>query len=88
MVETIACGVPTIASNTSCLPEISGNALAYFDPFCVEEIADCIQTVLRSSELRRRLIEKGIDRARQFTWEQCASQTLDVLMKAGQASRN
>jgi len=35
MVEAMACGVPTIASNTSCLPEISGNVLAYFDPLSV-----------------------------------------------------
>ena len=41
MVEAMACGVPTIASNTSCLPEISGNALAYFDPLSVEDIAAC-----------------------------------------------
>lgn len=88
MVEAMACGVPTIASNTSCLPEISGNALAYFDPLSVKDIAACMQAVLRDSELRRRLSEKGIDRAREFTWERCARQTLDVLMKAGEARRN
>ena len=88
MVEAMACGVPTIASNTSCLPEISGNVLAYFDPFSVEDMAACMQKVLRDSELRLRLSEKGIDRAREFTWERCARETLDVLMKVGQASRN
>ncbi len=88
MVEAMACGVPTITSNTSCLPEISGNALAYFDPLSVKDIAACMQAVLRDSELRRRLSEKGIDRAREFTWERCARQTLDVLMKAGEARRN
>jgi glycosyltransferase involved in cell wall biosynthesis len=88
MVEAMACGVPTIASNTSCLPEISGNALAYFDPLSCEEMAACMQTMLRSSELRQRLIKKGIERAREFAWERCARQTLDVLMKAGQARRN
>ena len=52
MVESMACGVPTIASNTSCLPEISGNALAYFDPLSVEDMAACMYAVLRDSELR------------------------------------
>jgi glycosyltransferase involved in cell wall biosynthesis len=85
MVEAMACGVPTIASNTSCLPEISGNALAYFDPLSVEAMAACLQAVLRDSEFRRHLSEKGINRAREFTWERCARQTLAVLMKAGQA---
>jgi len=88
MVEAMACGVPTIASNTSCLPEISGNALAYFDPLSGEAIAACMQAVLRDSEFRRHLREKGINRAREFTWERCARQTLDVLMKAGEARRN
>lgn len=88
MVEAMACGVPTIASSTSCLPEISGNALAYFDPLSVEEIAACMQTVLRDSALSLRLRQKGIDRAREFTWERCARQTLDVLIKAGQTGPN
>jgi glycosyltransferase involved in cell wall biosynthesis len=86
MVEAMACGVPTIASNTSCLPEISGNVLAYFNPLSVEEMAACMHTVLRDSASRCRLSEKGIERAGQFTWERCARQTLDVLIKAGQAS--
>ena len=59
MVEAMACGVPTIASNTSCLPEISGNVLAYFDPFSVEDMAACMQKVLRDSEFVRRLQRKG-----------------------------
>jgi glycosyltransferase involved in cell wall biosynthesis len=88
MVEAMACGVPTIASNTSCLPEISCNALAYFDPLSVEGIAACMQTVLRDSDLRLCLRQKGIDRAREFTWEQCARQTLNVLMRVGQLGHN
>jgi glycosyltransferase involved in cell wall biosynthesis len=88
MVEAMACGVPTIASNTSCLPEISGNALVYFDPLSVEDMAMSMETVLRDSELRRHLSENGIDRARDFTWESCARQTLDVLIEAGQSDRN
>jgi glycosyltransferase involved in cell wall biosynthesis len=83
MVEAMACGVPTIASSTSCLPEISGNALAYFDPLSIEDMAACMHLVLRDSDLRLRLRQKGIDRAREFTWERCARQTLDVLMKVG-----
>lgn len=88
MVEDMACGVPTIASNTSCLPEISGNALAYFDPLSVEDMATSMETLLRDSELRGRVSEKGISRARDFTWERCARKTLDVLIKAGRSDRN
>jgi glycosyltransferase involved in cell wall biosynthesis len=88
MVEAMACGVPTIASSTSCLPEISGNALAYFDPLSVEEMAACMHAVLHDSELRQRLRQNGIARARKFSWERCARQTLDVLMKVGQTRGN
>jgi glycosyltransferase involved in cell wall biosynthesis len=88
MVEAMACGVPTIASNTSCLPEISGNALAYFDPLSVEDMATSMETLLRDSELRSRVSEKGINRAHEFSWERCARETLDVLIKAGRSDRN
>jgi glycosyltransferase involved in cell wall biosynthesis len=88
MVEAMACGVPTIASCTSCLPEISGNILAYFDPLSIADMASCMQSVLRSHELSQRLRQKGIERARQFTWERCARQTLDVLMRVGRPGSN
>jgi glycosyltransferase involved in cell wall biosynthesis len=88
MVEAMACGVPTVASGTSCLPEISGNVLAYFDPLSIEDMAACMHTVLRDSDLICRLRQKGIDRAREFTWERCARETLDVLIRAGQAFRH
>jgi glycosyltransferase involved in cell wall biosynthesis len=88
MVESMACGVPTIASHTSCLPEISGNALAYFDPLSIEDMASCMHTVLHDSELSGRLRHKGIERARQFTWERCATETLNVLKTVGHSGRH
>jgi glycosyltransferase involved in cell wall biosynthesis len=86
MVEAMACGVPTVTSKTSCLPEISGNVLAYFDPLSVEEIAACIESALLDSQLNQRLRADGIKRARQFTWERCARETLDVLLRVGNRS--
>jgi glycosyltransferase involved in cell wall biosynthesis len=88
MVESMACGVPTIASHTSCLPEISGNALAYFDPLSIEDMASCMHAVLHDSELSSRLRHKGIERARQFTWERCASETLNVVKTVGHLGRH
>jgi glycosyltransferase involved in cell wall biosynthesis len=79
MVEAMACGVPTIAANGSCLPEISGGGLRYFDPFSVEEMAARMEEVLRSSALRAEIAGRGKERARQFSWELCAQQTLDVV---------
>jgi len=83
MIESMACGTPTIVSRTSCLPEISGNALAYFDPLSIDEMATCMESALVGSQLRERLRQAGMERASRFTWERCAQETLDVLVKAG-----
>ena len=82
MVEAMACGVPTISSNTSCLPEISGNKLMYFDPSSSEEIATRMQQVLEDADLRDRLARDGLERAQEFSWELCARQLLVALREA------
>jgi glycosyltransferase involved in cell wall biosynthesis len=88
MVESMACGTPTIVSRTSCLPEISGNVLEYFDPLSIDDMATCMQSALTDSQMRERLREKGIERASKFSWERCAQETLDALIKAGKQARN
>ena len=87
MLEAMACGVPTIAANSSCLPEISGGVLRYFDPYSVEAMAACMDEVLRSSDLRAELAGRGVKRAQSFSWELCAQQTLDVLEQAACSTR-
>ena len=88
MVEAMACGVPTIASRMSCLPEISGNALAYFNPLSIEDMAACMRSVLFDSQFQQRLRQNGIERARQFSWDRCARETLQVLMRVGEPAGN
>jgi glycosyltransferase involved in cell wall biosynthesis len=83
MVEAMACGIPTVAASTSCLPEVSGNALRYFDPLSIEDIAGCMEAAIFDTSLRRRLREDGIQRAVEFSWERCARETLKVLIEAG-----
>jgi glycosyltransferase involved in cell wall biosynthesis len=82
MVEAMACGVPTIASRTSCLPEVSGQALRYFDPLAQEDIAQCMMGVLDDSALQEELRSRGRARAVEFSWEKCAAETLRVLLAA------
>ena len=79
MVEAMACGVPTITSNSSCFPEVSGGVLKYFDPVSVEDIAGTIQEVLDDRSERTRLIQSGILRASTFSWRRAAQETMQVL---------
>ena len=87
MLEAMACGVPTIAANSSCLPEISGNLLRYFDPLSSEEMAQTMEAVLSNGELAQALIQNGLMRARVFSWEKCARETLEVLLQAAKYPR-
>lgn len=82
MVEAMACGVPTVASSSSCLPEVSGGVLEYFDPFSIEEMAEVIRRALEDSDVRCRLRERGLARATEFSWERCARETLRVFAEA------
>ncbi len=79
MVEAMASGVPTIAANSSCLPEISGGVLRYFNPDSVEDIALRMEAVLLSRDLQAELAQRGRERAQKFSWKVCAQETLGVV---------
>ena len=78
MVESMACGIPTVASNASCIPEVSGGVLEYFDPLSVEEMAGTIRLALEDSTVRDRLRQAGLARTAEFSWERCARETMRI----------
>ena len=73
--ESMACGTPVVTSNVSSLPETVGDAALLVNPNQYEEIGEAIKTILTDSDLKTALINKGIKRASQFTWEKCAKRT-------------
>ena len=75
LVEAMKCSVPIISSNKTCLPEIAGDAAIYFDPFDVEEMAKQMALINEDSNLRKKLIENGQKRIKQFSWDQSANVT-------------
>jgi glycosyltransferase involved in cell wall biosynthesis len=79
MIESMASGTPTIAANTSCLPEVSGGVLKYFNPEEVEDIASCMESALEDTTLRQELCRRGKERALSFDWRRCAQETLSIL---------
>jgi len=70
--EAMAYSVPCIISNISSLPEVAGQAALMIDPNSWGEIAAAISTLCRDSILRNDLIEKGLERAKEFSWEKAA----------------
>ena len=76
ILEAQAYGLPVLASNTSCLPEIGGDSVLYFDPERSEDIRDKIELVLRSPELVTELVAKGRQNITRFSWHKMAEQTL------------
>lgn len=76
--EAMACGCPVIASNSSCLSEIYGSAALYFNPYSVEEIAQKIEKVIVSKQVRNKLIEAGFDQVKKYSWSKMAKETLKV----------
>jgi glycosyltransferase involved in cell wall biosynthesis len=85
MIEAMACGVPTVAANSTCIPEVSGGVLRYFDPLSEEEMAMTMESALRDSELRRTLSKRGLQRASEFSWRRCALETLAALQGVSEA---
>lgn len=80
-IEAMACGCPVIASDIPALQERCGDAALYCDPHRPEDIADKIQQVLGNPGQAEALRRKGALRARQYTWEFCAKETLQVITK-------
>ncbi len=81
--EAMAAGIPVIASNTSSMPEVLGNAGILVDPGSEEDIGSSVIKVLSNSDLRREMSNKGISRSALFSWEKTAAQTLKVYESLG-----
>jgi glycosyltransferase involved in cell wall biosynthesis len=78
VLEAMACGTPVIASDSSSLPEMGGEAARYFDPYDVEEMASAIRGIWTDGELRAEMREKGLAQAAKFSWARAAEETLAI----------
>jgi alpha-1,3-rhamnosyl/mannosyltransferase len=80
-VEALACGVPVASSTGGSLPEVLGDAAAYFDPSDTDEMRHVIVSLLHDNQKRARLSARGLERAKSFTWRNCALGVVDVYKK-------
>lgn len=80
--EAMGYGAPVISSNATCLPEVYGDAALYFDPKDTAAIAGAIDQVLSNDELRQKLIARGHEQLKKYSWQRMAEQTHQVYLDA------
>ena len=78
LLESMACGTPTLTSDCSAMPEACGDAGLVVDPYNVDSIATGLQLLLDDEGLRQSLRQRGIAHAADFTWDRMAHETAAV----------
>lgn len=77
-IEAMACGVPVVTGNVSSLPEVVGDAGIQISPTDVDSLAEAIHKIISIPEYAAELSAKGLERCKQFTWEETAKKTMAV----------
>ena len=76
--EAMACGIPVIASNTSSLPEVIGDAGIMVDPTDIASLCENIYKVLKDKKLRYRMGSMGLERSKLFSWDKTVKEILEI----------
>ncbi|GAG83676.1 unnamed protein product, partial [marine sediment metagenome] len=82
VLEAMACGTPVIGSNTTSLPEVIGDAGLLCDPLDFNDISSSMEKIIDNEILREELIQRGLERVKQFSWDVSAKTTWLVLNQA------
>ena len=83
--EAMACGTPVVASDTSCLPEVLGDAAQFANPKDEQALARALTDFLTNAALADEYRARGLVRAAAYSWHRCAEQTLGVYQEASRA---
>ena len=78
LLEAFSSGCPVIASSTTSIPEVGGDAPIYIDPLNVEELTSAMKKLINNPELRATLVARGLNRSSDFSWEATAMNTMNV----------
>ncbi|MEZ5147393.1 MAG: glycosyltransferase family 1 protein [Bacteroidales bacterium] len=78
VLEAMRCGTPVVTSNTSSMPEVSGDGALFVDPARPQEIAEAIAKMMTDENLRNEYVKKGFDRSAKFSWENMAKEVLNL----------
>jgi len=78
VLEAMASGTAVVCSNSSSIPEVAGGAALMGDPLDIDLLTENVKEVLESCEYRKVAVERGLVQSKQFSWELCATKTIDV----------
>lgn len=84
LVEAMRCGVPILAGNRTCLPEVAGEAAIYADPFNINEVAEQMRELALNDVLRGELAQKGLERSALFSWNNTATEVWETIVSVVQ----
>jgi glycosyltransferase involved in cell wall biosynthesis len=87
VLEAMACGCAVVATDIPPFREVADGAALLVPPDDVGALTSAVRDVVISPERRRSMVERGLARAGQFSWDRCASETLDVYREAAAVAR-
>lgn len=76
--EAMSCGTPTLVSDVASLPEVTGDGALKFNPREPTELVRAISKILMEPDLRKNLISRGLERAKEFSWDKTVSETIKI----------
>lgn len=79
--EAMQCGVATVTSNTSSLPEVVGDAGIMLQPNDVESLCETMLNLYKNEELRSFYAQRGLERSKMFSWEKSANEHIEIYKK-------
>jgi len=81
VLEAMACGTAVVSSELSSLPEVGGDAPLYCNPYSIESIKEKIELVLSDTNLQKKMVQRGLEQAKKFSWEKSADEHIRVFQK-------
>lgn len=79
VLEAMACGIPVACSRAGALTEIAGDNASYFDSENINEIAECMEQIVKDEKMRNKMITDGLNWVKRFSWEKTVAKTIEVL---------
>ena len=81
ILEAQNAGVPVVASIEASIPEVAGDSALLVDPKNAEEIADAVYKIISDENIKKDLVQKGLENIKRFSWEKCGKEIAEILKK-------